>query len=186
MKQSLLFACGVLLAGLLHAQTGTEFWMAPPDVTLRHNMPGDEPIFMNVATGNAPATVTISQPANPAFNGGAPIVLNIAAYAAVRYNMTSLKAQLETRPTNSVRNTGLRIQSTANITCYYEPSNTNNPDIMALKGANGLGLEFYIPLHKHTPFYNHNFAPNNADLAFASFDIVATQCKLPHSSAIDS
>jgi hypothetical protein len=186
MKQSLLFACGVLRAGLLHAQTGTEFWMAPPDVTLRHNMPGDEPIFMNVATGNAPATVTISQPANPAFNGGAPIVLNIAAYAAVRYNMTSLKAQLETRPTNSVRNTGLRIQSTANITCYYEPSNTNNPDIMALKGANGLGLEFYIPLHKHTPFYNHSFSPFNTDLAFASFDIVATQCKLPHSSAIDS
>jgi hypothetical protein len=169
----------------MHKRGPSSGW-PPPDVTLRHNMPGDEPIFMNVATGNAPATVTISQPANPAFNGGAPIVLNIAAYAAVRYNMTSLKAQLETRPTNRVRNTGLRIQSTANITCYYEPSNTNNPDIMALKGANGLGLEFYIPLHKHTPFYNHSFSPFNTDLAFASFDIVATQCKLPHSSAIDS
>src|SRR5690606_39902568 len=37
------------------------------------------------------------------------------------------------------------------------------------------GLEFYIPLHKHAPFYNNSFAPNNNDLAFASFDIVATQ-----------
>ena len=175
MKQALLWVLGVLLTGLLHAQTGTEFWMAPPDVTLRHNMPGDEPIFLNVATGNAAATVTVSQPANPAFNGGSPIVLNVPANAAVRYNMTSLKAQLETRPTNSVRNTGLLIQSTADITCYYESSNTNNPDIMALKGANGLGTEFYIPLHKHAPFYNHNFSPNNADLAFASFDIVATE-----------
>ncbi|MFZ1692132.1 MAG: PKD domain-containing protein [Flavobacteriales bacterium] len=175
MKKALLTVLAVFLAGILHAQTGTEFWMAPPDVTLRHNMPGDEPIFLNVTTGNAAATVTVSQPANPAFNGGSPIVLNIPANSAVRHNLTALKAQLETRPTNTILNTGLRIQSTANITCYYEPSNTNNPDIMALKGANGLGTEFYIPLHKHAPFYNHSFVPNNADLAFASFDIVATE-----------
>jgi gliding motility-associated-like protein len=175
MKKALLLVLAVFLAGILHAQTGTEFWMAPPDVTLRHNMPGDEPIFLNVAAGNSAATVTVSQPANPAFNGGSPIVLNVPANSAVRHNMSALKAQLETRPTNSIRNTGLRIQSTANITCYYESSNTNNPDIMALKGANGLGTEFYIPLHKHAPFYNHSFVPNNADLAFASFDIVATE-----------
>jgi len=175
MKKALLLVLAVFLAGILHAQTGTEFWMAPPDVTLRHNMPGDEPIFLNVAAGNSAATVTVSQPANPAFNGGSPIVLNVPANSAVRHNMTALKAQLETRPTNSIRNTGLRIQSTANITCYYESSNTNNPDIMSLKGANGLGTEFYIPLHKHAPFYNHSFVPNNADLAFASFDIVATE-----------
>ncbi|MBK9146810.1 MAG: gliding motility-associated C-terminal domain-containing protein [Flavobacteriales bacterium] len=175
MKKALLLVLGLLLTGLIQAQTGTEFWMAPPDVTLRHNMPGDEPIFLNVTTGNAAATVTVSQPANPAFNGGSPIVLNVPANSAVRHNMTALKAQLETRPTNSILNTGLRIQSTANITCYYESSNTNNPDILALKGANGLGTEFYIPLHKHAPFYNHSFVPNNADLAFASFDIVATE-----------
>ena len=175
MKKALLSVLGLLFGAVLQAQTGTEFWFAPPDVTYYHNTPGDEPIFLNVAAGNAPATVTISQPANAAFNGGAPIVLNLAANTSNRYNLTALKAQLETRPTNSVRNTGLRIQSTANITCYYEPSNTNNPDIMALKGANGLGTEFYIPLHKHAPFYNHSFSPNNADLAFASFDIVATE-----------
>jgi len=175
MKKALFFVLGLLFSGLVHAQTGTEFWMAPPDVTYYHNTPGDEPIFLNVTTGNAAATVTISQPANAAFNGGTPIVLNIPANSAVRHNLTPLKAQLETRPTNSIRNTGLRIVSTADITCYYEPSNTNNPDIMALKGANGLGTEFYIPLHKHTPFYNHSFSPNNADLAFASFDIVATE-----------
>src|SRR6185369_4991287 len=50
------------------------------------------------------------------------------------------------------------------------------PDIMALKGANALGLEFYIPLHKHPPFFNNDFSSfGGADLAFASFDIVATQ-----------
>ncbi|MCB0774627.1 MAG: IgGFc-binding protein, partial [Flavobacteriales bacterium] len=159
---------------LLLAQTGTEFWVAPPDVTYLHNTPGDEPIFFNVTAGNAAAVVTIAQPANPGFNGGSPIVLNVPANSSVRYNMTSLKAQLETRPTNTVCNTGLHITSTANITCYYESSNTNNPDIIALKGANGLGTEFYIPLHKHAPFHNHDFG-NNANKAFASFDIVATE-----------
>jgi hypothetical protein len=176
MNRTLLVAIGLSLSGSLAAQTGTEFWMAPPDVSYAHNVPGDQPIYLNVTTGNAAATVTISQPANAGFNGGTPIVLSMAASTAVRYDLTALKTQLETRPTNSVLNTGLRIQSTANITVYYESSNTNNPDIMALKGPNGLGTEFYVPLHKYFPFHNHDFSaafPN--DLAYASFDIVATQ-----------
>jgi hypothetical protein len=175
MKQALLLVLGLLLTGLIQAQTGTEFWMAPPDVTLRHNMPGDEPIFLNVTTGNAAATVTVSQPADPAFNGGSPIVLNVPANSAVRHNMTTLKAQLETRPTNSIRNTGLRIQSTANITCYYESSNTNNPDIMALKGANGWAPSSTSHCTSTPPSTTTASSPNNADLAFASFDIVATE-----------
>ncbi|MBK7113654.1 MAG: gliding motility-associated C-terminal domain-containing protein [Flavobacteriales bacterium] len=170
MKQALLFVLGVLFTGHLFAQTGTEFWLAPPEVTSSH---GDSPIFINVTTLDQPAVVTISQPANAGFNGGSPIVLNLAANSAQRYNLTSLKNELETRPTNAVLNTGLRISATSNITCYYEPSYTNNPDIAALKGANGLGTEFYIPLHKHAPFFNHGYgAPNKA---YASFDIVATE-----------
>ena len=170
MKQALLLLLGLLLAGYLQAQTGTEFWLAPPEVTSSH---GDEPIYINVTTLDQPAVVTISQPANAAFNGGTPIVLTMAANTAQRYNLTSLKAALETRPTNTVLNTGLRVSATANISCYYVPSFTNNPDIAALKGANSLGTEFYIPLHKHAPFYNHGFAAPN--LAYASFDIVATE-----------
>ncbi|MBX2984113.1 MAG: gliding motility-associated C-terminal domain-containing protein [Flavobacteriales bacterium] len=174
MRQALVLLLLALAPFAVKAQTGTEFWVAPPDVTLLHNNPGDEPIFFNVTAGNAAATVTISQPANAGFNGGAPIVLNVAANSSVRYNMTSLKAQLETRPTNAICNTGLHITSTTDITCYYEVSNTNNPDILALKGANGLGTEFYIPLHKHAPFHNHDFG-NNTNKAFASFEIVATE-----------
>ncbi|MBK7288671.1 MAG: IgGFc-binding protein [Flavobacteriales bacterium] len=174
MKQLLLLILLVIAPGLIVAQTGTEFWVAPPDVTFLHNQPGDEPIYFNVTAGNTAATVTIAQPANAGFNGGTPIVLNVPANSSVRYNMTSLKAQLETRPTNTICNTGLHITATEDITCYYECSNTNNPDILALKGANGLGTEFYIPLHKHAPFYNNDFG-NNANKAFASFEIVATE-----------
>jgi gliding motility-associated-like protein len=157
----------------VQAQTGTEFWFAPPDITDLHNSPGGEPLYLMLSSTGTAATVTVSQPANAAFNGGAPIVVNVPANQSVRVNLTSLKSQLETQPTNSVLNTGLKIESTSTITCYYECANTNNTDIWALKGPNGLGYEFYIPLHRHAPFYNHTFASPHP--AFASFDICATQ-----------
>ncbi|MFN8712825.1 MAG: gliding motility-associated C-terminal domain-containing protein [Bacteroidota bacterium] len=152
------------------AQSGNEFWLAPPEVTDLHNSPGGEPIFLQLSSMGAAATVTITQPANPGFT---PIVVNVAANRSARVNLTSRKTLLETQPTNAILNTGLRIQSTSAITCYYEIANTNNTDIWALKGPNGLGQEFYIPLHKHTPFFNHTFAAPHE--AYASFDIVATQ-----------
>lgn len=154
-----------------HAQQGTEFWLAPPDVTDLHNAPGGEPIYLIVSSAGAAATVTIDQPANGSF---VPIVVNVAANRSRRINLTAFKTQLETRPTNTVCNTGLHIVSTTPITSYYEIANTNNTDIWALKGPNGLGQEFYIPLHKHAPFFNEaSFAAPHQ--AFASFEIVATQ-----------
>jgi hypothetical protein len=89
MKKALILVLGILLTGYLQAQTGTEFWLAPPEVTSSH---GDQPIFINVTTLGQPAVVTISQPANAGFNGGTPIVLNLAANSAQRYDLTSLKA----------------------------------------------------------------------------------------------
>ncbi|MCU0431835.1 MAG: gliding motility-associated C-terminal domain-containing protein [Bacteroidia bacterium] len=152
------------------AQSGNEFWLAPPEVTELHNSPGGEPIFLQLSSMGQAAVVTITQPANPGFT---PITVNVAANRSARVNLTSRKTLLETQPTDVVLNTGLRIQSTTPITCYYEIANTNNTDIWALKGPNGLGQEFYIPLHKHAPFYNHTFAAPHE--AYASFDIVATQ-----------
>jgi len=153
-----------------YGQSGTDFWFAPPEVTDLHNPPGAVPIYLLVSTYAQPATVTISQPANGAFT---PIVVNLNANSTSRINLSAFKTSLETEPTNTVLNTGLRIQATNTIVAYYEVSNSNNTDIFALKGANGLGKEFYIPLHKHAPFYNHTFA--NPHEAYASFDIVATQ-----------
>ncbi|MEM7161589.1 MAG: hypothetical protein AAF487_04030, partial [Bacteroidota bacterium] len=150
------------------AQSGTEFWLAPPEVTVDHNPPGDEPIYLNLTSFGAAATVTISQPANAGFT---PIVVNLGANDSHREVLTSFKADLETSPTNTILSTGLLVESTATISAYYEVSNTNNPDIMSLKGENGLGTEFYIPLHKHAPFYNHTFT----NIAYSAFDIVATE-----------
>jgi gliding motility-associated-like protein len=157
--------------GRLDAQRGNEFWLAPPDITDLHNSPGGEPLYLIVSSAGAASTVTIDVPANGAF---VPIVVTVQANKSRRINLTPFKAQLETRPTNTICNTGLHIVSSTPITAYYECANTNNTDIWALKGPNALGQEFYIPMHKHAPFNNEaSFAAPHQ--AFASFDICATQ-----------
>ncbi len=80
-------------------------------------------IYLLVSSAGAAATVTVSQPANGAF---IPIVVNITANKSARINLTAFKTSLETRPTNTIANTGLRIQSTSAITAYYDIANSNN------------------------------------------------------------
>lgn len=167
----LFLIASLLTPGRMHAQRGSEFWLAPPDITDLHNSPGGEPLYLVVSSAGAATTVTVDVPANVSF---VPIVVTVQANKSRRINLTAFKAQLETRPTNTVCNTGLHIVATTPITCYYECANTNNTDIWALKGPNGLGQQFYIPLHKHAPFNNEaSFASPHQ--AFASFDICATQ-----------
>jgi hypothetical protein len=158
-------------AGAQHAAGATAFWLAPPDVTDLHAAPGGEPLYLFCAATGAATTLTIDQPANGAF---VPIVATIAADDFRRIDLTPFKAQLETRPTNTIANTGLRITSTAPVTCHYEVGNPSNAEIFTLKGPEALGREFYIPLHRHAPFANDaSYAPPHQ--AFASFDIVATE-----------
>ncbi len=155
-----------------YSQTGTDFWLAPPEITYDHNSPGGEPIYLMISCMDQDAVVTIEQPANPGFNGGTPITINITANSSHREDLTPYINDLETKPTDAVLNTGLHVSSTEDISVYYEIANTNNTDIYALKGANGLGTEFYIPMNNYSGFYNHTFATNPA---YASFDIVATE-----------
>lgn len=128
------------------AQVDRTFWFAAPDVTAGH---GDNPILMRFATFATPSVVTISMPANGAF---VPIVINMAANAVVTRDLTPFLAQIET-PFDAggvpdPRNTGILVQSTADITAYYEVNRANNPDIFALKGVNALGRDFYLPFQK--------------------------------------
>ena len=159
----------ILLFGFAQAafaQTSTEFWFAPPEVTAGHGSNGGEPIFLRIATGVDPATVTIDQPANGSFT---PIVLNIAANTSVTEDLSAFIEDLETKPANTVLNTGLRVVSTTEITCIYEVSTQFNPDIWALKGQNGLGTEFYAPIQNL--WRNGVYTPT----PYTSFDIVATE-----------
>ena len=164
-------AVGLLALALVSVASaaGREFWLAPPDVSDLSNSPGGEPIYLLLAAGPEAAVVTVDMPAN---GSQVPIVVNVPAYGSYRVNLTPMKAALETRPTNTVVNSGLHIVATTPIDATYEVANTNNGEDWTLLGTAALGSEFIVPLHKHAPFFNNTFASPHQ--AFASFDIVST------------
>ena len=160
------------------AQIDTQFWFGAPEITTGH---GDRPILLRFAAFDQPATVVISMPATPAFT---PIVLNIAAFGSASTTLTAFINQIETpnmintaatdddanRNYSTVFRSGILVESTSKITAYYEVNYSNNPDIFALKGKNGLGTDFYVPLQTA---WNHQTArtPNG----HSGFVIVATE-----------
>lgn len=152
------------------AQTDTEFWFAAPFVTPQH---GNQPVFLRITSYDQPATVTISQPANPGFFVNT-FTIPANNYASVLLSDGGDLDKIQNTPADMVLNKGLLITSTAQISVYYEVLGMNNfggvvnPDIFSLKGKYALGTEFY------TPFQTH-WANRSGINAWASFDIVATE-----------
>lgn len=154
----------------MSAQTDTLFWFAAPYVSTGHcggaTCPGGQPILFRISTLGIAATVTISEPANPAF---VPIVLNIPANSTVSQDVTAQRAMIENVPANSINNFGLQVRSDNLVTVYYEVNQWYNPEIFALKGKNSLGTEFYIS--SQNVWNNGVYAPT----PYSSFEIVATE-----------
>lgn len=72
--------CGILtLPGVVDAQVDQTFWFVVPETTRDHNK---QPGVLRITTFDQPAVVSISQPANPAFD---PIILNIPANTQVKH-----------------------------------------------------------------------------------------------------
>jgi gliding motility-associated-like protein len=145
-----------------NCQLDTTFWFVAPEVAQGH---GDRPIVFRFATLANPATISVSQPANPAF----PVqVLNLPANSAQTLDLTPWIDIIENKPANTTLNYGFKITATSQITAYYEvtPTCNCNPDIFSLKGKNALGTAFL------TPFQNFL---NNASYARSGFNIVATE-----------
>jgi hypothetical protein len=125
---------------VLRAQTDTEFWFAAPDLQQTHN---DRPIFIRAAAGDLPATVTISQPANPGF----PIqTFTVPANAAFSYDLSAYIATIECGSVNQTEKKALLVRSDVPISCYYDIANTANGDMFALKGSNALGNAFTVAM----------------------------------------
>jgi gliding motility-associated-like protein len=155
----------VMIHAISIGQTSTEFWLAPPKFTFSHGSNHDA--YLRITSSTSDANVTIEMPAEPAFT---PINVFIPANTSYTEDMTPYFGIMMTPSNDAVNNTGLHIISDANITAYYELDTYYNPDIIALKGANGLGTEFYVPLQNE--WTNGNYTP---DLPYTSFDIVATE-----------
>ena len=149
------------------AQTDTEFWFAAPNVTTGHDG-GSLAFNIRFSTFDLPAEVTISIPANPDFE---PIVRNLDANdtETVGIDPDDYFDFFANFPPVQVRNRGVLIEATNNITAYFEISTPYNPDIYSLKGNNALGTEFYVPFQNRFP--NGSYTPE----PYSSIDIVATQ-----------
>ncbi|MBA4053322.1 MAG: hypothetical protein C0490_01285, partial [Marivirga sp.] len=147
-----------------YSQIDTEFWFAPPEITSGH---GDKPIYLRVSSQDQPATVRILQPAS----GNIELAsFTIPATTTRSITLSNISANLETNIPAVVMNTGLKVVSSAPITAYYEEGSGLNSEVFILKGKNALGSKFIIPWQT---VYDNNtqFTP----IAYASFDIVATQ-----------
>lgn len=147
----------------LSAQIDKTFWFAAPEVTVTHS---DRPILLRMSTIRSEAEVTISIPANPMF---LPIQIHIPLNDSKTVDLTPWIDDIENGETGVVAQKGLLIESTTDITAYYEVKGGDlNSDLFTLKGKNALGTEFF------TPFQNqlNNHSSVNG---FASFDIVATE-----------
>jgi hypothetical protein len=155
----------VVSSNIAYSQIGTEFWFVAPDITQGH---ADTAIYLRVSSYDSPTTVTISQPANTGFTA---ITLSLASGETKSVNLSSLKHNIENTPPNTILNHGIKIQSTSNISAYYEVQGKNrNQDLFTLKSGNALGEHFIIPIQsfwENTTIY--------AVQAKSSFEIVATE-----------
>lgn len=178
----------VLLSALLvpvFSQVDFEFWFAAPYASQQHNPnalgPGGRPIYLRLATQDAPATVVVSMPADPTF---APITLNIPAQQASSIDLTPYLSKIQcSNQGNVIENKGLYVRSNALITAYYEISSVLNGDFFSLKGQNALGTEFYAPLqNKYNNSDYHSINHNDpyglytvADPAYSYIIVTATE-----------
>lgn len=151
-----------IITGFMEKATGQQdsiFWFVAPDVDAAH---GDSPIFLRISTLSQPATVQLSQPANPSFTQQN---LLIPPNTTGSIDLTSQKNIIENQPADQILNYGLKLVSSTPVTAYYEVASNVNPDIFPLKGKNALGTEFYIPSQFHYP----------NQIGHEAFDIVATE-----------
>jgi gliding motility-associated-like protein len=165
--------CCLFITIKISAQIDKTFWFAAPDIDVANypqNGPYDRPIYLRLTTLSSAANVTISIPANASF---APINIAISANSTSTVNLTAWVNLIENFDANTIKNKGILIQSTADITAYYEiNSNTCgcNPELFALKGKNAIGNEFYIPSQQQWAIDTIRFPS-----AKAAFEIVATE-----------
>lgn len=149
----------LLYSTISFAQIDTEFWFVAPEAS---NLHGDSPIYLRLAGAGQTANVTISQPANPSF----PVITQtVGANGIVSINLTSYLTSIENDPPNQVLNKGILIQSSTEISAYYEIASGFNPEIFPLKGKNALGTSFFT--------IGQNQFRN--EFGAAAIDIVATE-----------
>ncbi len=157
---TVIFIVGMVVSA--SAQIDNLFWFAAPDITSGH---AHNPMTFCFTSFANPATVTISQPANPGFT---PVTVTLNPYSYYALDVTAQENIVETAPHNTVCNYGFQIVSTEKITAFYQLG-ANNSEIYTLKGQNALGTDFVVPMQNYLT--TGSFNPP----AYSSIEIVATE-----------
>lgn len=147
------------------AQVDTAFWFAVPKLAHGH---AGRPIKLCISTLDSPATITVTKPAS----GNAQVAsFTVPANSSQSYELVgSAESALVGFECdyNTPVNLGLYIRSTAKVNAYVAVQN-NNSEIYALKGNNGLGTQFMIPMQYQ--FENASYSGQ----ARNSVQIIATE-----------
>ncbi|MEI6898759.1 MAG: PKD-like domain-containing protein, partial [Bacteroidota bacterium] len=163
----------ILLSGIpvaVFSQTDTEYWFVAPEVSKNGGSNFDIPIYLRISTYGQASTVTVSEPANPAF---VPIIVNIPLNGFATVDLSPFLDMVENKPANAILNYGIHITATEPVSIYYEVASTYcgcNPELFTLKGKNAIGTYFIIP--------TQNFFSNSGSYSptpYNTFDIVATK-----------
>jgi gliding motility-associated-like protein len=135
---------GLLLSGAqeLRAQIDTTFWFAAPWVTPDHWW--RDPMAFHFSTFNNPTIINMKMPAST-FD----TTFTVPANTLFTKYVTHLMNAIESKPANTVLNTGIQITSNFPITVVYDIITRSpqfyNPETYSLKGQNGMGYEFVCP-----------------------------------------
>ena len=170
------------ITGTCYAQMDTEFWFVAPEIC-KHNGAHDRPMSLIISSLNdVPVTVTISQPANPAFS---VIMRDIPPHKALDIDLRNYIDLIENRPTDQsqphsamnydqVFNKGLLITASENVSVAYfvKSGNFYNTEYFALKGQNALGKEFFVPGQNDVDNTHDGYSQPKP---INKFDIVATE-----------
>jgi gliding motility-associated-like protein len=136
------------------SQIDTVFWFAAPWVTPDHTW--KEPVQFHISSFGNPTTVRIRQPAmgtwyDTTFTMPANSIVNVTYWKGALAGPTTMGFDsLECRPANTVLRKGFKISSDNPITVVYDfvtrAPTFYNPETFSLKGQNGLGTEFVVPM----------------------------------------
>lgn len=159
----LLLIIGMMFAKSGFSQKDSVFWFSPPNVS---SFIGDTSIYVRFLSYDNPANITLSIPANPSF---VPINVVLPANDVDSINLSSFIADIENPTADAIDSNGIKITSDALITAYYEIKADSAKEIFSLKGAQGLGTEFY------TPFPRYVTTPSYIDTTSSEIEILATE-----------
>ena len=167
MKQKILLLFVLLFITSVSKAQDTEFWFVAPDLIEMYDSPTMLAIS-NTAERAGEVTITL-------YNNGSPITTTntISAHGFWKYDISAANKGRIENPRGSAGNVtcyGVHITSTVPITAYYQILNPGNQDIFILKGSNGLGTEFYVPMINDSYYFSGIYAT-----IWDQIDIVASE-----------